>query len=31
MVAAFVGIKPKPKPTKNFHELLALFPGGMIR
>jgi hypothetical protein len=31
MVAAYLGIKPKEKPSKNFHKLLALFPGGVIR
>lgn len=31
MVAAYLGIKPKDKPSKNYHELLAMFPGGAIR
>jgi len=31
MIAAFMGIKPKEKPSKNFAELLAMFPGGTIR
>lgn len=31
LVAAAVGFKPKPKPSKNFAELLSMFPGGMIR
>jgi hypothetical protein len=31
MVAAFCGFKPKEKPSKNFAELLAMFPGGTIR
>jgi len=31
MIAAFMGIKPKEKPSKNFAELLAMFPGGIIK
>jgi hypothetical protein len=31
MVAAFLGIKPKERPSKNFADLLSLFPGGVIR
>jgi hypothetical protein len=31
MKAAELGIKPKEKPTKNFHELAAMFPGGTIK
>jgi hypothetical protein len=31
MMAAHLGIKPKPKPSTNYDELLAMFPGGTIR
>lgn len=31
MVAAYLGIKPKKPSTKNFAELLGMFPGGVIR
>ena len=31
VAAAYLGHKPKEKPSKNFHELLAMFPGGVIR
>ena len=31
LMAASLGYKPKPRPSKNYHELLALFPGGAIR
>jgi hypothetical protein len=31
MVGAYLGFKPKPKATKNFTELLAMFPAGVIR
>ncbi len=31
MVAVYLGIKPKEKPSKDFHALLAMFPGGVIR
>jgi hypothetical protein len=32
MVAAFLGIKPKERKKKgNLDELLAMFPGGMIK
>lgn len=31
MVAAFCGIKPKEKPSTNFAELIAMFPGGQIK
>jgi len=31
LVAAYLGHKPQAKPSKNFHELLALFPNGTIR
>jgi hypothetical protein len=31
MVAAYLGIKPKPAPSKNYSELLAMFPSGVIK
>lgn len=31
MVAHYLGIKPKEKPSQNFGELLAMFPGGKIK
>ncbi|MGB6538608.1 MAG: hypothetical protein WBF58_21915, partial [Xanthobacteraceae bacterium] len=31
VVAAYLGHKPKQKSSKNFHELLAMFPSGTIR
>lgn len=31
MFAASKGHKPKPKPSRNYAELLAMFPGGTIR
>lgn len=31
LLAAWLGFKPKPRPSKNFNELLAMFPGGAIR
>ena len=31
MVAAYLGVKPKPKASKDFAALLAMFPGGKIR
>lgn len=31
VVAAYLGHKPKDKPSKNLHELLAMFPNGTIR
>jgi hypothetical protein len=31
MMAAYLGYKPRPKPTKQYHELLAMFPSGAIR
>jgi hypothetical protein len=31
MVAAYFGIKPRAKASKNYRELLAMFPGGAIR
>jgi hypothetical protein len=31
MVAAYLGHKPRARPSSNYHELLAMFPGGAIR
>jgi hypothetical protein len=31
MVAAYLGIKPKAKASKNYADLLAMFPGGVIK
>lgn len=31
LVAAAVGYKPKPKPSTNYEQLLAMFPGGVIK
>jgi len=31
MVAAYFGYKPPTRASKNYGELLALFPGGTIR
>jgi len=31
MVAAYLGIKPKEKASKDFAGLVAMFPGGVIR
>ncbi len=31
MVAAYLGYRPRPKPSNNYHELLAMFPTGAIR
>jgi hypothetical protein len=31
MVAAYLGIKPKQQASQNYHDLLAMFPGGTIR
>jgi hypothetical protein len=31
MVAAYLGIKPKQKPSKDYQALLAMFPQGAIR
>ena len=30
LLAAYFGYKPKSRPSKNYHELLAMFPGGKI-
>jgi hypothetical protein len=31
MIATYLGHRPRAKPSKNYHELLAMFPGGAIR
>jgi hypothetical protein len=31
MVAAYLGYKPRAKPRKDYHELIAMFPGGTIK
>ena len=31
MVAAYFGLKPKQKASRNYRELLAMFPSGAIR
>jgi hypothetical protein len=31
LFAAYLGYKPRPRPSKNYHELLAMFPGGLIK
>jgi hypothetical protein len=31
LLAAFLGYKPRLRPSKDYHELLAMFPGGAIR
>jgi len=31
MVAAYFGIKPRARSSKNYRELLAMFPGGTIK
>jgi hypothetical protein len=31
LLAASLGYKPKPRASKNYHELLAMFPGGLIK
>jgi hypothetical protein len=31
MIAAALGHKPPARPSRNYRELLALFPGGTIR
>jgi hypothetical protein len=30
LLAVYLGYKPKPRPSKNYHELLAMFPSGKI-
>jgi hypothetical protein len=29
--AAALGYKPRSRPSRNYHELLAMFPGGFIK
>jgi hypothetical protein len=31
MIAAYLGHRPHEKPTRNYHDLLAMFPGGSIK
>lgn len=31
MFAAYLGHKPPAKPSKNYHDLLAMFPTGTIK
>jgi hypothetical protein len=31
MVAAYLGYKPRAKPSRNYDELLAMFPSGAIK
>jgi hypothetical protein len=31
LLAASLGYKPPPRPSRDCHELLAMFPGGAIR
>jgi hypothetical protein len=31
LVAASLGFKPKPRPSNDYHELVAMFPGGAIK
>lgn len=31
LLAAFVGHRPRPRPSKDYRELLGMFPGGLIR
>jgi hypothetical protein len=31
IVAAYLGHKPQTKSSKNYHDLLAMFPSGAIR
>jgi hypothetical protein len=31
MAAAYLGYKPRARQSKNYHELLAMFPSGAIR
>jgi hypothetical protein len=31
MVAAYLGHKPRARSSKDYRELLAMFPGGMIK
>jgi len=31
LAAAYLGHKPRARRSRNYHELLAMFPGGTIR
>ncbi len=31
IVAAYLGHKPRARPSTNYHELVAMFPSGTIR
>jgi hypothetical protein len=31
LLAAFLGYRPRSRPSNNYHELLAMFPSGAIR
>ena len=31
MIAAYLGYRASSKPSRNYHELLGLFPGGTIK
>jgi hypothetical protein len=31
MVAAYLGLKPRAKSSRDYRDLLAMFPGGTIR
>ena len=31
LAVAALGHKPRPRSSKNYHELIAMFPGGTIR
>jgi hypothetical protein len=31
LLAAYFGYKPPSRPSNDYHELLAMFPGGLIR
>lgn len=31
MVAAYLGHRPRARPSRDFRELLAMFPNGMIK
>jgi hypothetical protein len=31
LLAAHFGYKPRPRASKNYHDLLAMFPNGMIK
>jgi hypothetical protein len=31
MIAGYLGIRPRSRPSKNYNELVAMFPGGAIK